>query len=312
VILSGALTLTVGLLPVWTVIVPCAQRRPVDRPLVELMAFGSFLCGSAAAIAWGRAARGTEFAFASRYNTPTLLLWMVALAGVARYARVSAISPRVSSGVVICIMLLSLAIGGISTTRSTDAVNIEYYSTRIQQAAYFIASGVPSDDQLGSIFPVPSAIRVPIRFLQEHRLSLFSERLGLQLPADLAISAASSHSQDCQMSWVDSVDRLGDYGWRIVGWAAHPITGSAPTLVLAFDGQGRLRGFTKPLMHRPDVISAIHAPESFRGFSAPISPAPLSNTAQPEADVVWLMAVFRDGQRCRMGGDRRLPGIASP
>jgi hypothetical protein len=294
---------------VWAIFLPWWRRDYVNRSTLQLVALGLFLLATSAAIAWGRVPLGLPSAMASRYSTPVLWLWMAGIAAAARYAIAS--QPQTSAYRLVPTLwiLLALGVAVISSLRPLNFTGMEYFSTRIRQAAYFIASGVFADEQLSHLYPSPAAIRPTIEFLRQHRLNIFAENFGLATPsADLATPARSSPYQACTLIGVDAVRRLGGYGWEIVGWVAHPTTKAAPDWIIALDKDRRLRGFTRPLTRRPDVIAVIGAPRSFRGFIVPVAALGGSNRADSGDDLISLFVVFSDGARsCLLDLPQPLP-----
>jgi len=55
---------------------------------------------------------------------------------------------------------------------------------------------------------------------------------------------------------------------QVNGWVTDAQK-QTPIWVLAFDEQGNLLGFTRPLENRPDVTQAVGAEAGFRGFVLP-------------------------------------------
>jgi hypothetical protein len=272
---------------------------PRDVGFVRLIAFSSFLLCVLAIIAWGRSPLGFGFARSSRYCTPTLLLWMCMLALAGAWAsRFSTTRVRWDFAAIVA----ALAIAVISNFTPNAWRGIET-ANNIRQTAFFVAAGVWSDDQLGTIYPRPSHIRSALERVKTRGLSIFSPFSEFDPSSPLAVSGdAGNQFPDCQLGSADRVHKYVEYGWAIEGWIAESTSKSTPDLVLAFDGHNRLRGLSAPLAKRPDVVAAKGTSSSFRGFLVPVSRLPDDQRTDEKDNSVWLLATFRHGERCRLRG----------
>ncbi|MBB3542452.1 hypothetical protein [Rhizobium sp. BK399] len=251
--------------------VPWLKGKPVDKVSAALFALCSFLCASAAAASYGRTPMGVESALSSRYSTPMLLLIMTISLVLIRQAMLKCQKYELQPTKFTLLLFLMVTCVGLTTFRNNAAAYSGFvkWSTR---AAYFVASGVDHESQLKSLFPNAAAIRPALEMLRNQKLNIFATWGGLPMPsANQVLEGANIPSdQVCSRSAVDSITQLSLHQWQASGWAADE-EGRSPAWILAFDQNGRLLGFTKPLEDRPDVTKAIGAEEGFQGFLIPVS-----------------------------------------
>jgi hypothetical protein len=277
-------------------LVPGARNRPVDQPTILLFSIAAFLFGTVLATSWGRVTLGPTAGLASRYATPMLILTLTL--GFAAWRNASGKNPAATFGSVVPIILAGL--GFWSHLKPTNYSHIRAHTAPVEQASYFIASNVWAPEYIRALYPDADAIRPAVSFLRDNQLSIFSKRLGLAgPPADFLQPTNLDNIQTCKHAALERVASFGGEGWAATGWAGHETTRQAPSFVLAFDGEGRLLGYTKPLIRRSDVVRALDTTSAFRGFVVPIGGK--SSAVAAGSFGIWLLAVFdRSPSACRI------------
>jgi hypothetical protein len=288
-----------------TVIRPLIRRHPIDGNIIVLIAVAGFLMGTVVVTAWSRVSLGPTAGMASRYATPMLILMVVVSGALWRHVSLNDEATGRSQLRALAGAAAILAAGLWSHVKPTNFLHIDAHVSRVQQAAYFVASDVPATDYLQHLYPDAAAIRPAIAFLKSQRLSIFAENFGLAMPKADLVRLTIGPLPDCTRAAVDGLTRLETYGWSAVGWVAQTETGRRPEWVMAFSSDNLLLGFTRPYMHRRDVVAAIGASARFRGFIVPIA---RTSPIGPPPDGVWLMAVFsRAPAACRIAIGPALP-----
>ncbi|HWB52166.1 MAG TPA: hypothetical protein VG651_23865, partial [Stellaceae bacterium] len=287
----------------WALAVPMLKGTANDARLTALAAYVSFLLLSLLAVTWGRVGYGIGFAFSSRYATITLLLWMSSFGTIFRYLSIRKKLGYTLNPFIIATASLAFIAASGSTLKPHNSDGIRHYSERTRQAAYFLVSGVLSDDILSWIYPSPSLIRPSIATLRDRHLGIFSDRWGLSVPARLALGAPLGENPKCPLGAVDRITSEGEYGWKVEGWTADPIHKAAPELVLAYNVYGRLLGFSEPLVERADVQAFLKNSTIFFGFIVPLSGILERPFLLLGSDEIRLVAVFSGGYSCLMKGE---------
>lgn len=235
-----------GILFLYHVLIPFLRRRPLDDALVGLFALASFLFATAVGAAWGRFSLGPGAALASRYATPMLVLWMTLFAILFRVTVRSEHRPsnrQVRSG--LCILLAlsvaawtSLKPGNIASVGQANAVN---------QAGYFLSSGVGIDEQLLKLYPSPGRIRPAIDFLRDAKLNLFAEN-----PELFALSWkqwTDKPARARELGYVDKVQHLSASAWQAAGWATNAAR-QTPRWIVAVDAS---QNVVVPILRGPSA-----------------------------------------------------------
>jgi hypothetical protein len=285
------------------VMVPLRRRRGVDRGVAGLFALVGFLLATGAAAAWSRTSLGVEQAFASRYATPMLVLWMASFALGVRIFQSLPAPPWIRTIGVSATLLAALGVVAKSSLTPGAFAELRARSTSVQQAGYVVAAGVDSIGQMMSLYYDPNFEQKAIEFLRGRRLNLFAG--GLRLPApsvqEMEETASPASLPACATGSIDGVVRVANNGWLIDGWAADA-AGGEPRWVVAVDGTGRALGFTPPLVARPDVQRVLHSRRFFAWFKTPLT------TQYVASGPFSLVALFgAGGQACRLAMPEALP-----
>ena len=270
-------------------VVPWIWRRPIDPGLAGLFALVGFLLATAAAAAWARTSLGVGAAMASRYATPMLLLWMSVCAVLMRISFVTKTQTLITQGLLWLSLAATFWTAAGSSLRPDVVYTIGERARAINQAAYFVASGVLSPPELALLYPDSHLLRTAISFLRVHRLNIFADRmgpLGLRRNKSLNVLIAKLLPV-CALGFVAQAIRLGSNSWEVKGWASDARQ-RTPRWILATDRAGRLLGYTAPVVPRPDVERAIGA-HHFRGFVLPLQ---ISDSTSGPYSVIGLF----DGQ----------------
>jgi hypothetical protein len=124
---------------------------------------------TAVMVAFGRTGIGLQEAMASKYATWGLLFWLALLAAADRmWAVRSRPNPAVVCAGAAMLVLSSLSGKGPLSSGRERARLLEDMTIRLQ------SGGVP--ENLKSIYPNPENIMSWLKFLRQHRMSIFAER----------------------------------------------------------------------------------------------------------------------------------------
>lgn len=281
-----------GILFLYYVLIPFLRRRPLDDALVGLFALASFLFATAVGAAWGRFSLGPGAALASRYSTPMLVLWMTLFAVLFRVTMITDCRPSLRQARSGLWILLALSVAAWTSLRPGNIVSAGH-TNEVNQAGYFLSSGLMVDEQLLKLYPVPDHIRPAIDFLRDAKLNLFADNPDLsasnwkQLTGDTA--------QTCELGNVDKVQRLSASAWQAVGWVTNAAK-QTPKWIIAIDASRNVLGYTAPLQYRADVVKAVGLSKSYRGFQVPINMAS-THVSLP----ISLLVVFGENEKpCHM------------
>ncbi len=245
---------------------PWWKREAIDKGVAALFALASFFFAAAVAAAWTRSPLGQGASLASRYSTPMLLLIMTLFCVWLRETLVQKVNKNFSS---VAILLAMVMVVVASTFREKNAVKFSEEQTR---AAYFALSQVDSDEQFLKLYPDAEAVRFALNWLRQNQLNIFSRNGGIDTPnaTELLDVQGLDNSRVCENYAIDRATETSSGQLQLVGWIADEQK-RTPAWVLAFDGQGNLLGFTKPLEDRPDVTAVVQAETGFRGFVLPVN-----------------------------------------
>ncbi|MCI1001182.1 hypothetical protein HWD97_13940 [Ochrobactrum sp. C6C9] len=245
---------------------PWSKRQDIDRGVAALVALASFFFAAALATAWTRSPLGSGAALSSRYSTPMLLLIMT---WVCIWLREILVRKDDKNFGLIAILMVMVAIVGTSTMSEENAIHFSKAQTR---AAYFALSHVDSDEQLLKLYPDAKAIRAELNWLRQNNLNIFARNGGIDTPTITELLSVQNLGNDriCRDYAIESIMQTSSGQLQLVGWITDAQK-HTPVWVLAFDGQGNLLGFTKPLEDRPDITAAVGAEAGFRGVILPVN-----------------------------------------
>lgn len=281
-----------GILFLHHVLMPFLRRRPLDDALVGLFALASFLFATAVGAAWGRFSLGPGAALASRYSTPMLVLWMTLFAILFRVAMISDYRPflrQARSGLWI---LLALSVAAWTSLRPGNIAGASH-ANEVNQAGYFLSSGLMLDEQLLKLYPVPDHINQAIDFLRDAKLNLFADNPGLS--GSSWKQWTDKPAQACELGSVEKVQRLSASAWQATGWVTNAKR-QTPWWIVAVDASQNVLGYTAPLQRRSDIAKTVGANRNYRGFVVPIN-GTAGNTSHPIA----LVAIFGENEKpCRV------------
>ena len=150
--------------------------------------------------------------------------------------------------------------------------NAIHFSKAQTRAAYFALSHVDSDEQLLKLYPDAKAIRDELNWLRKNNLNIFARNGGIDTPTTTELLSVQNLGDDriCRDYAIESIMQTSSGQLQLVGWITDAQK-NTPVWVLAFDGQGNLLGFTKPLEDRPDITAGVGAEAGFRGVILPVN-----------------------------------------
>lgn len=264
----------------------------VDGPGFVLFCFAMFVFASAGAAAYARVTVGTGAALAPRYATPILALWLGLGASVVRIGLCSARS-RERRELVISVFLVCAALSSVwMNVRTTFRQAIDNRFEAIERTKFAILSNAYDQQLIRVVYPSSKNIAGALEYIRERRLSAFSDKSSdSKIPGDVLNRGSSAPA--CSMNYVDRIGKLSDFDFIVDGWVAHEGNRRAPLWVIAFSSSGRVIGFSRPLIPRPDVMKAVNAPRDYRGFSVPVHLSNEDNNLDKASN--YILAVFNGG-----------------
>ncbi|WP_288191384.1 hypothetical protein [uncultured Phyllobacterium sp.] len=274
------------------VLLPFLRKRPLDEALVGLFALASFLFATAVGAAWGRTALGTGAALSSRYSTPMLVLWMTLFAILFRVTVLADYRPSLRQARLGLWILLALSVAAWTSLRPGNVAGASH-TNEVNQAGYFLSSGLLPDEQLLKLYPLPDRIKPTIDFLRDAKLNLFADNPGLS--GSSWKQWTDKPAQACELGSVDKVQRLSATAWQATGWVTNAKR-QTPRWIVAVDASQNVLGYTAPLQRRPDIAKTVGANRNYRGFVVPVNGA-AGNTSLPIA----LLVIFGENEKpCRV------------
>jgi len=274
------------------VLIPFLRGRRLDDALAGLFALASFLFATAVGAAWGRFSLGPGAALASRYSTPMLVLWMTLFAILFRVTVIADYRPSLRQARSGSWILLALSVAAWTSLRPGNVAGASH-TNEVNQAGYFLSSGLFPDEQLLKLYPLPDRIRPTIDFLRDAKLNLFADNPGLS--GSSWKQWTDKPAQACELGSVEKVQRLSASAWQAVGWVTNAAR-QTPSWIVAIDSSQNVLGYTVPLQPYSDIAKAVGLSGSYRGFAVPINMAS-ADAAFP----ISLLAIFgEDESPCRL------------
>jgi hypothetical protein len=278
------LALSAGLL------VQSLRKRPADPAIAVLLGCAGFVVMEAVVTAVGRAEIAVGPAYiAIRYVTPSLMFWLALLGAVWRYLMMPGLGA--AAGARIRVGLAATAAWLLwATNYLGDPYTIWALTNRdIDTAVFALVSGVESDTALKTLYPDPSAIRPAVQFMRTRQLGPFSpDDTRYALPIHSFQGLRRDRLQPCA-GLIESMTS-GDSSTRLSGWVG--VKGSAARhapadWVAAYDPAGRMVGYTRPSILRPDARFALKGTGRTYGFDF--------HVGAPQAAGLLLVAMGSQG-----------------
>jgi hypothetical protein len=230
--------------------------RKASRPApVVLLGLIAFSLGTAFITALGRINFGTDQAFASRYQTFTLLFWfslgMLLLAVLAERNRRIPVTLLLTVAALMMLMSAGQYRSALRTAQGRAGV------ANLAGSAFL--TGVMDPVSLKELFPDPEFVWGCVGYLREHRLSVFATGLSSRLEKPVADVYQADAMDSCK-GHVDGVEPVASdsKGVRVWGWAVEQRSGKAVQGILAAVG-GRIEGFGISGFPRPDVARVLRS-----------------------------------------------------
>ena len=291
--------LGLGLLATYTaVLVVLARawwrRDPLDAVLVWLAGVAAFALAGGVVTATGRLAFGIEMALSSRYAIQSLLFacclflmaWRVAGAlrapGAARLGLASA----------------CLAVSAASTLAEPSLDQWRDRVAAYDAAGTAFASGVFSDGFVNGVYPWPDLVRGTLDYLARHRLGPFSEDYaGLYRPPTNALAMQDPNTIPACNGAQDDVRTVAPHWREVDGWAVAADRPAEGGWVLAYEPDGRLLGFARQTVARPDVAEVLRVPVTRTGYHLALN---VPDAAAAKAPIIVLLPNGTAGTPCRV------------
>ena len=268
----GFVGLAIAAVFLWRFCRPEKEARPFHTLLLLLILF---CVGTAFLTALGRVADGNSQAFASRYQTISLLFWWCVGCFVLSAAKQSGKQLLLTLAQVLIVAVLLR--GALLVRYPLHEAREHAFEQRSTAAA--LMTSVDDRQQIEHTFPDASYVLSVVPYMRGHRLSIFSEPNPVDQNAFMEDLFQVANSGACQgeVQSVDSINTAAAWYLRISGWAWDR-NASRPAEEIIAASNGKVVG----LGAMGDSISPVRAghPEittSFVGFTlyAKRGPAPL-------------------------------------
>lgn len=258
--IAGALTAAILVLCAIKVI----REYRTHNYLLALITISLFIFASMAIISVGRFSFGLTQAFAGRYMTPSLLLWLTLTFLVIyllprRIRRPLIRYPVYQATLVLVILQVSL----FSSYHQGD-------STR-QTGALALELQVPDYERISDLYPNPELPNEVSRQMREQGKGIFGQfaKERFQVGAD-----AARRTVNCQ-GFIETVTPVPDSEkMRVSGWLNYSDDMSLfryEVLIVESSSVAFLGDLVAQGMHRPDVASEFGLPSIYSGFEAYVS-----------------------------------------
>ena len=239
------------------------RRAPLDAVTVWLAGIAAFAVAGAVVTATGRLALGIETATSSRYAIQSLLFaCCVFLMG---WRLAGALPAR--GGVRLGLASACLAVSAASTMAAAPLGEWRDRVATYDAAGMAFASGVFSDDVVQGVYPRPDLVQGALVFLARHRLGPFSEDYaGLYRPPINALATQDIGTLPACDGAQDAVRTVAPHWREIDGWAVATDRPAEGGWIMAYEPDGRLLGFARQTVDRPDVAQVMQFAVSRTGF----------------------------------------------
>jgi hypothetical protein len=236
--------------------VALSRKIPVDRAAAVLLALAAFVLLEALAATYGR----VNYGVAPRYATASIIFVASLLAFFWRITR-----GRRLVGSLMRAGLMPLTAMVILGTNSAyyEAEWRQHIATR-DKAGFAFVNGVFPEEQTEAIGPsmyLPSMKKIATMGLAQFSASAHDYQAPLNSIVDLEYDRLPA----CRHG-IESVTSSGLEWSEVKGWAIHPTEPRGIDWILAFNENGRLVGYTKPLVFRADIAAAQSLMNSYVGF----------------------------------------------
>lgn len=280
----GAVGLSIfAALAVQSILLPYLHGKRADRRSTILTAICIFALSFAVTTSWGRAIMGPAAATSSRYTTPAFLFW-IATAGLAcRFFMARPWSSEARSACLAAVIAICLLGSGQSTLRADANESMKAAVRRVNSAAFFLLNDVTAPTTLSDMFAFgPDKVARAYPFLRENKLSMFSPAATWFQPPVLSLTPADiARYSLCEHAGIEKVVPAATGKWSLRGWAVG-LGGKEPEWILALDGSGRLRGFTRVFVPKPVLQASLSLKSELIGFDLPVN---LSNAKRASSQL---------------------------
>jgi hypothetical protein len=198
---------------------------------VQLVLTLVFCLGTGFLTALGRLNFGIGQAFASRYQTVAMLFWCC----LGLMALLYATTGERNLLVAVQVCLLVVMVGGALRARSPIA-GARLHGFRLNRAAMSILTGVSDEENFKlALGQNPHQIAAEIKYLRQHRLSVFADDAYLQLDTPLQSSFRMVAPEECRGALESSIplESMGASALGITGWAWDSKRQKPPVQVIA-------------------------------------------------------------------------------
>jgi len=243
---------------IYTGVLPWVRRQAVDRATVVFLSIGVFALASAAAVTIGRISLGPVAALTSRYATPNILLYSSLLGVGYRNYILNVQSERFAMRLLCIFGAVGLVIACVLTSRPSNLNNLTARSDALTTAGYFLLSGVRSDEIVADLYPRPPEVSLPIQFIEQNKLNIFSPDFGLRTLGRTEIADVKDLPV-CSTMELQPIFRMDAASWKVSG-RIKEVGGEKPDWIIATTLEGRVLGYAPPKKRQERGAAVFDAP----------------------------------------------------
>ncbi len=214
------------------------RRERCNGAQAALLHVCAFLMGGSALIAIGRLSIN-EDPFASRYLTPSYLLWVCVLIWAWRWLR-RIWRPALYGA------LSSIVFVGIAVHQEAVLQRVRKWADGFRLGEVAVAAGVADAVAWGRVYHTPRAAFASVDYLRDRHLSVFSEEWthwpGLQLASRFSIDPRPEESCQGRIESAAPVQSELKPGWHLSGWAWDLKARRPAEFVILGDDTGKVAG----------------------------------------------------------------------
>ena len=272
-------------------VVPLVLARPERKPsLLLFSAMLVFTIGSAAMTSLGRLPLGVRQAFSERYQTISLLFWLVLGLVLILFVRRSRVRLLALQTLLLVIMLVaSIRVRSAFSSALSTALSVNTGSLAL-------ITGVHDPAGLSMLFLDPNIPWADMPVLKLHHVSVFATRLSSNLRKPVQ-SVYRMRKQGCwgAVNQVTPIP-MGRYeGIRAGGWAWDPVRRRGVGRIV-FVARGNIVGFAETGYLRSDIKNRVGARSAeYAGWEGYVEPLPARTTI-----LLYAVANWSGSEVCRV------------
>lgn len=231
--------------------------------MLALLFFILYIGGTAVGTAGGRVIFGLDQAFSSRYTTPSLMAFAALL--VAADPLLCRLKGKVWTAI---LLLLSITLCTHMFKLQVSALEVvDDQLAKRDMAGLAIALHIQDSVMIGNIYPDSAYVQDLVKKAVAGRYTIFARTPYLDLVDQFDKPWTIQNGIKC-MGALDRIEAIdGDTNHiRVFGWLFNEEQDRTPRLIRFIDPSGKVAGFARTGIPRPDVAKVIDRRASYSGF----------------------------------------------